>query len=209
MIRTAVIANSLPTRAGLKALLEADDQIEVIAEDVSMPDMEKFSKQVDVIVILPDPDEQINWAATFPPGIQPPAVLLLSDTARHIESLARFNLPGWGVLPTDFTEAELISALYAVNAGLVTVAPSYLNLLNTSLASQNASQPESPISLTSRELEVLTLLSDGLANKQISIELGISEHTVKFHVSSIYQKLNVSNRAEAVRLGIQLGLILV
>jgi NarL family two-component system response regulator YdfI len=209
LIRTAVIANSLPTRAGLKALLEADDQIEVIAVDISLPEMEKFSKQVDVIVSLPDSDEPINWATALPQSVQPPAILLLSDTPQHIESLARLNLPGWGVLPTDFTEAELISALYAVDAGLITVAPIHLNLLNTPLTSQSASTPETPVLLTNRELEVLTLLSDGLANKQISIELGISEHTVKFHVSSIYQKLNVSNRAEAVRLGIQLGLILV
>jgi len=209
LIRTAVIATALPTRAGLKALLEADDQIEVVIEDVSLPEPMKFSDQVEVIVIMPDPDEQINWETALPHGVQTPAVLLLSDTPQHIESFAKLNLTGWGVLPTDFTEAELISALYAVDAGLVTVAPSHLALLNTSLISQTTSQPESQISLTSRELEVLTLLSDGLANKQISIELGISEHTVKFHVSSIYQKLNVSNRAEAVRLGIQLGLILV
>ena len=63
--------------------------------------------------------------------------------------------------------------------------------------------------LTDRELQVLDLLADGYANKQISVELGISEHTVKFHVSSIYTKLNVSNRAEAVRLGIQRGLIVI
>ena len=83
MIRTAVIANSLPTRAGLKALLEADDQIEVIAEDISLPEMEKFSKQVDVIVILPDSDEPINWATALPQSVQPPAILLLSDTPQH------------------------------------------------------------------------------------------------------------------------------
>jgi DNA-binding NarL/FixJ family response regulator len=61
--------------------------------------------------------------------------------------------------------------------------------------------------LTERESEVLSLLSKGLANKQIAVELGISEHTVKFHVSSIYTKLNVTNRTEAVRAGLRGGWI--
>ena len=61
--------------------------------------------------------------------------------------------------------------------------------------------------LTSRELEVLSLLAEGLANKQIAYELEISEHTVKFHISSIYTKLGVTNRTEAVMTGARLGLI--
>jgi DNA-binding NarL/FixJ family response regulator len=61
--------------------------------------------------------------------------------------------------------------------------------------------------LTERESEVLGLLAKGLANKQIAAALGISEHTVKFHVSSIYTKLNVTNRAEAVREGLRGGWI--
>jgi len=63
--------------------------------------------------------------------------------------------------------------------------------------------------LSEREIEVLGLLAQGLANKQIAAALGISEHTVKFHVSSIYTKLNVTNRAEAVHQGVRQGLIAV
>jgi DNA-binding NarL/FixJ family response regulator len=61
--------------------------------------------------------------------------------------------------------------------------------------------------LTDRETEVLAYLAKGLANKQIALELGISEHTVKFHVSSIYQKLNAVNRTQAVREGLRNGWI--
>ncbi len=60
--------------------------------------------------------------------------------------------------------------------------------------------------LTARELQVLQLLARGLANKQIALQLGISEHTVKFHVSSIYARLGVSSRTEAVRLGVTAGI---
>ena len=61
--------------------------------------------------------------------------------------------------------------------------------------------------LTTRELEVLELLSQGLPNKQIARRLQISEHTVKFHVSSIYAKLGASSRTEAVGRGARAGLI--
>jgi len=59
--------------------------------------------------------------------------------------------------------------------------------------------------LSEREIEVLGLLAQGKANKQIAAMLSISEHTVKFHVSSIFTKLNVTNRAEAVRQGVRGG----
>ncbi len=61
--------------------------------------------------------------------------------------------------------------------------------------------------LTPRELEVIALLADGLANKEIAARLSISPHTAKFHVESLLRKLNASNRAEAVRQGIRLGMI--
>jgi DNA-binding NarL/FixJ family response regulator len=207
LIRTAVVAASLPSRAGLKAILETDIGIEVVAEAASMTDLAAVS--VEVVVVLAFSDETLNWESKRSQSTLLPAVLLLSDTAEQIKGLAKLPLRGWGVLPTDFTEAELIAALYAVDTGLITMSPDHFEQLNPQPTPGSNPVSETPINLTARELEVLTLLSDGLANKQISLELEISEHTVKFHVSSIYQKLNVSNRAEAVRLGIQFGLIMV
>ena len=62
-----------------------------------------------------------------------------------------------------------------------------------------------PEPLTERETDVLRLAAQGLTNKQIALALAISEHTVKFHISAIYAKLRVSNRAEAVRKGARWG----
>ena len=207
MIRTAVVAASLPSRAGLKAILETDLDINVVAEATSVADLADVS--VAVIVVLAFSDEMPNLGIDLSQSTDLPAVLLLSDSAEQIKSLANLPLRGWGVLPTDFTESELIAALYAVDTGLITLSPDHFELLNSQPIPGTKPASETPINLTAREMEGLTLLSDGLANKQISLELEISEHTVKFHISSIYQKLNVSNRAEAVRLGIQLGLIMV
>jgi DNA-binding CsgD family transcriptional regulator len=63
--------------------------------------------------------------------------------------------------------------------------------------------------LTPREIEVLRMIAEGLGNKEIASKLSISDHTVKFHISSIFAKLGASNRAEAVTLGIRHGLIMV
>jgi DNA-binding NarL/FixJ family response regulator len=62
--------------------------------------------------------------------------------------------------------------------------------------------------LTQREIEILQMLAAGMDNKTIARQLHISEHTVKFHISSIFAKLDVSSRTEAVTLGIRQGLIL-
>lgn len=71
-------------------------------------------------------------------------------------------------------------------------------------------RPASPIlveQLTAREHDVLLLVADGLRNRQIAQRLGITEHTVKFHLAAIFGKLGASTRTEAVRRGFQLGLI--
>ena len=71
------------------------------------------------------------------------------------------------------------------------------------------SSGEEPLAepLTAREKEVLQHMAEGLANKQIALALGISEHTVKFHLSALYAKLGAASRTEAVKRGIELGLI--
>lgn len=63
------------------------------------------------------------------------------------------------------------------------------------------------VSLTPREIEVLHLLADGASNKIIAHRLGISDHTVKFHVTSILSKMNAGTRTEAVTLGVRMGLV--
>ena len=72
-----------------------------------------------------------------------------------------------------------------------------------------ASPPDEPLleQLTPRERTVLALVADGLPNREIAHELEISEHTVKFHLASVFGKLGASSRTEAVRRGLQLGLI--
>jgi DNA-binding NarL/FixJ family response regulator len=94
----------------------------------------------------------------------------------------------------------------AAAAGLATIDPSELETLVGEPVVQTLAEPGR---LTSRELEVLRMLAEGAANKNIAWQLKISEHTVKFHVAQILAKLNAGTRTEAVTIGIRTGLIMV
>ncbi|HEY3476503.1 MAG TPA: response regulator transcription factor, partial [Anaerolineales bacterium] len=126
------------------------------------------------------------------------ATLFLSDDPLNVRELSR-SYRVWGILPADASAEELTAAVHALAQGLI--------VGTSTLLFESESEPLSQGPLTDRESEVLGLLAKGLANKQIAVALGISEHTVKFHVSSIYAKLNVTNRTEAVREGLRGGWI--
>jgi len=88
------------------------------------------------------------------------------------------------------------------------LAEAVISLPNHSLSRRSAEREGGLIEgLTSREHEVLLLLADGLPNREIAQALSISEHTVKFHLASIFGKLGVSTRTEAVQRGVRLGVI--
>jgi len=117
---------------------------------------------------------------------------------------------GWGVVPPDASTAQLQAAVLAAAQGLITIPATLVE----QMLEQRAAVPLSDIdtaspdeALTTREREVLELLSRGLPNKLIARRLQISEHTVKFHVSSIYAKLGATSRTDAVSRGVRRGLI--
>ena len=107
-----------------------------------------------------------------------------------------------GRLPRDASTEQIDAALRAVAAGLtVDVAE------ETGRRFEALAEPEAPALLTPRELEVLHDVAHGLTNKEIAGHLGISLHTVKFHVESLMRKLVVSSRAEAVSKSMKLKLL--
>ncbi len=189
MIRVLLDVSSPALRAGLRALLSSDSAIKVVNDSLE-DDLE-----ADVLITSASHTSYVNQLAGDSPSS---AILLLSDDPRHARDLKRSSRV-WGILPTDASAEELSAAVTALSQGLIVGTPALL--------SESESEPLSQGPLTDREAEVLGLLSRGMANKQIAVALGISEHTVKFHVSSIYTKLNVTNRTEAVREGLRGGWI--
>lgn len=136
------------------------------------------------------------------------AILFLTDDIQSVRSVLNSSSQAWGVLSSDASEDELAAAVHAVGEGLWVGAPALVGaLLRTSGRRESSSEDSLIEPLTAREMEVLQRMAQGLANKQIALSLGISDHTVKFHLSSLYAKLGTSSRTETVRRGIELGLI--
>ena len=207
LIRVAVIMPVAMLRAGLRAVLSDMPGIVVSAEAPVigrlLPGLE-----IDVFILGGDEETLEEFAHFSVEAGSAAAVLVLSDEAELIRLISQWPLPGWGVLPVASTPRELASGIRAVHAGLFVGKPWHLQkvlLDENAPVGESAQLPDEP--LTDREHEILGLLARGLANKQIAAELGISENTVKFHVSSIYGKFGVTNRTEAVRFGFQAGLI--
>ncbi len=128
-------------------------------------------------------------------------------------ALAELNLPGWAALPPDAGPLEVVAGVLAAAAGLAAVSAEQAEDLaletDDDLPGAELPSAELPgdVHLTPREREVLELLAAGLSNKRAAKQLGLSEHTVKFHAQAIYSKLGVQNRAAAVTRGVQLGLL--
>jgi len=194
VIRVLLEISSPALRAGLGALLSSDKAIKVVNDSLDEDDLRT---EADVIIASASRASFSNNGLMDSPSA---AILLLTDTPQNIREMRR-SAQAWGVLPADASSEEISAAVHALAQGLI-VGTSALLFESESERLTGSDGP-----LTERESEVLGLLSQGLANKQIAVELGISEHTVKFHVSSIYQKLNVTNRTEAVRAGLRGGWI--
>lgn len=137
-----------------------------------------------------------------------PAILLLVEDWQPEAIAPSLQLGVRGILPIEVTSSEMIATIQAVAIGLTVLHPDITASLLTHLPASTRS-PVDPIpALTSREIEVLSMLAEGLGNKAIARRLTLSEHTVKFHISSIFSKLGVSSRTEAVIVGARQGLIL-
>jgi DNA-binding NarL/FixJ family response regulator len=176
-----------------------------ISEAASLQECAAWLPELDLLILA-----GLSPSLASLPGLLPPearlAVLLLADDPSLASGLPGLPLRAWGLLPLEATAAELNAAVDALLEGLLVVSPVLARKVAW-LAASNPSGASPADPLSQREIEVLQHLAQGLPNKQIALRLGISEHTVKFHVSSIYTKLDATNRTEAVRLGVQLGWI--
>jgi DNA-binding NarL/FixJ family response regulator len=192
-MHVAIVAQSLAMRLGLRELLNNLPGVEVRADS----DRPQGLPASDVLVLTSADDLQLLGREARP-------VLLLTD---HPDEATRLvDMPVWGILPLDASPEELSAALHALGEGLWVGSPALAGgLLEHHPAPVFAGGEPVNDPLTGRELEVLQLAAEGLANKQIALTLEISEHTVKFHLSSLYAKLGVTSRTEAIRAGVRQG----
>jgi DNA-binding NarL/FixJ family response regulator len=195
VIRVAIRGGTAEARAGLAALLGSDRLLVLPDGAETEPGAEPG-----VLVILAD-----GVSAPSLPGAGGPAVVVILD--RHDRSVTTRLLRAGArsVLPREASDEQIQAAVAAAAAGLVAVpAERGTPAVAARRAAGPAAQP-----LTPREAQVLNLIAAGLGNKLIARRLAISEHTVKSHVESVFGKLGVGTRAEAVTRGVQLGIVYV
>jgi DNA-binding NarL/FixJ family response regulator len=201
VIRVAVLTRSPALRAGLRAILGGDPDLTVVAESGGLEEFDAPPGEVDVLVLASVAGRQVAALASAA------AVLLLTDRPEEAQALAR-SASVWGVLPLGVSEEEFLAAIHALGEGLWVGSPALVRDLLKQPARQTLAGNGAVIeTVTEREMEVLQLIARGLPNKQIALALGISDHTVKFHLSALYAKLGATNRTEAVHIGTQQGLI--
>lgn len=208
VIKVLVSANSAGELAGLESLIRTAHGLELAGSCLGKQNLAAKLAETHPDVLLECPPSAGRDLEGEP---VPPAVVWLvarSGFAGALDAVREGAVQA--VLPVWAGAREIAAAIEAVAHGLV--------VLDTELTEYVGGAPvpepdslalERDHVLSPREIEILNLLASGLANKEIAFRLNISEHTVKFHVTSIFNKLSVSSRAAATAVGIRLGLVAV
>jgi NarL family two-component system response regulator YdfI len=213
VISVLLAAASTVRRAGLATLIKNAPRLKLAASLQGTLAVAQYGAQLQPDVILLDlENENRAVESTVLPALPRiadsfPIVVLIDEpspdwTAHALRSRVK------AILPRDSGMDEILTAIEAAHAGLVLLDP----LVTENLASRIPTPSGQPLptwdELTPREVEVLRMLAEGLGNREMASRLGISDHTVKFHISSILDKLGASTRTEAVTMGIRMGIIL-
>jgi DNA-binding NarL/FixJ family response regulator len=207
-IRVAVLTPSAALRGGLRQMLALDERLEVTLAGTSLIDLPgEDETPADILILTPGALRGADRHALPWPARQLPVLILVEDRRSELPDLPLEPGQPWGLLPLDAEAEALTAAVHALSEGLAVAPPDWLVSRRDRRADGTDEGGDLAEALTPRETEVLGQLALGLTNKQIALALRISEHTVKYHISSIYAKLGAMNRAEAVRVGVRRGWI--
>ena len=200
MTRVLVLSPSPVARAGLESLLRnSGGTIEVVG---SAANWSEYSGD-DPDVILADWENGDELSSEISDGAPEAAMVVMADDPGLSGVADALRSGVRAVLSRHSSASQIVAAIEAAAAGFVVLQPGDLDGLLVNPQPASLAEP-----LTPREVEVLGMLAEGQSNKSIAHRLGISEHTVKFHVTSIMGKLNAGSRTEAVTQGIRQGLIM-
>jgi DNA-binding NarL/FixJ family response regulator len=209
-VRVLIADDQTLFRTGLARLLDGDERVQVIGQAVDGNDVVKQAVKLkpDVVLMdlkMPNCDglEATRQIIEADPSIK---VLMLTtfETDTHVIQALKAGASGY-VLKDSSVDA-IVSSLVAVMSGERVMASAVANRVLEMLTG-TTSPKEFYDGLTNREIEILKLLANGMANKQIAFRLKISEKTVRNHVSNTYEKLGIYDRAQAVLYAVRKGLV--
>lgn len=197
-------------RSGLARLLDGDDRVSVVGEAVDGADAVKLalSLKPDVVLMdikMPNLDgiEATRRIVSENPKIK---VLMLTTFEADNHVIQALKAGASGYVLKDSQAGAIVSSVLAVVAGERVMASAVANRVLEMLTGATTPK-EFYDGLTAREVEILKMLATGMANKQIAYKLGISEKTVRNHVSNMYEKLDIYDRAQAVLYAVRKGLV--
>lgn len=212
MISVLILADSAIGRSGLETIVQSSPRLRIAGSVLVQPSLSAWVEPIErveaevLLLAAALPDELALLTPEVDEATDLPVIVWLADDIQSVVLPEALQLGIRAILPTDASAEEIVAAIETVAQGLLVLHPEVIGSL-TALTSPRPLTAARQ-ALTPREIEVLQMLSEGMGNKSIARQLYISEHTVKFHISSIFSKLNVSSRTEAVTLGIRQGLIL-
>ena len=198
--RVLVAAAYPALRAGLLALLAGDGSLEAQPADATELGGGESEAPAAIVVDYTggEPEVVAALGEAFPSS---PLVMIGADPASDGPGIASSPV---AYLPSDVDAEALVAAVHAAAAGLIVLDPTVAGATGIHTHARAAAEGDA---LTAREREVLQLVAEGLPNKAIARELGISEHTAKFHVGSLLGKLGAGSRTEAVTIATRRGIL--
>jgi DNA-binding NarL/FixJ family response regulator len=214
-IRVLLCDDQVLVRDGFRMILNADDGIEVVGQAGDGDEAVELTKRLLPHVVLMDVRMPVMN------GIEATRRIVLSGVETRVLILTTFDLDEYvyealragasGFLLKDVTAAQLVEGVRVVASGESMLAPTVTRRLLERFAgilpSGDEGAPPSLGSLTERELEILRLLATGLSNAELGARLYLSEPTIKTHLSSIFRKLGVRDRVQAVIAAYDAGLV--
>lgn len=207
-IRILIVDDHSVVRQGLKMFLALDPELEVVGEAANGAEALRLAQALQPDVVLMDllmpVMDGVAATAAIRRILPDTEVIALTSVLEDSAVLGAVRAGAIGYLLKDTQADALCRAIKAAAAGQVQLAPQAAARLMHELQTGPSAAPLDP--LTEREIEVLCLLAQGQANKQIAAALFISEKTVKTHVSSILRKLDVSSRTQAALYALRTGL---
>ena len=211
-IRLLIADDHLIVRQGLRLILETEQDFELIGEAADGVEAVQLAEQLKPDVILMDlrMPRMDGISAIRQLRIEQPEVAIVILTTYNEDDLMRQGLEAGarGYLLKDTDRATLFNTIRAAAQGQTLLKPEIIQqLLTPSISQKQKHHQKGHTDLTERELEVLNCVARGDTSKQVAIHLGITERTVKAHLTSIYQKLGVDSRAAAVAEAMKLGVL--